>query len=158
MRWVLAYIVIAFVLNVVVSVFRPVGGLLRSGVIGVLTAVSYPVSKGLGFVKSGFDRYLVLISVEEENKRLKRELAHCILINKELERFEKKDDKKGYSDLIEASFSFKGNFENDEIYLYVKKNLNLEENNCFVLSHKLALVGLVKRRVKKGHLCCPDRL
>ncbi|AEA33443.1 rod shape-determining protein MreC [Hippea maritima] len=149
MRWILIYIVVAFLLNVTVNVYPPAANFLQKGVFSVLMGLSYPISKGLSVVQEGINKYLVLISTEEENRSLKFQLSKCILINKELTKFRFiKSSDIPQDNLLEATFSFKGNFRSDEIYLYINKKLNLNKNYCFVLSDKLSLVGIIKDNIR----------
>ncbi|WP_022670453.1 rod shape-determining protein MreC [Hippea alviniae] len=140
MRTLIIYVITAILLNVSVlaagGLFYKVKNIVKESIV----ITSLPVSKGLNEIQRLINEYLVLISVQKENEHLRKQLTKCML--------ECKNKDKNDSNIQEASFSFKGNFDSTTIYLRTAKELNIKKNYCFVLEDNMHLVGIVKERIK----------
>ena len=149
MRWLIIYLTISFLLSAGVFVYPVFLNLINKTVSNLIIFTSLPTSKGLFILQKNINKYLLLISVSQENQKLKQELSQCKLnlltyIRKPI------DNSTNPLKLIEATFTFKGNFETDYIYLKPQKPIDIKRNNCFVLSEELSLIGIIQKSKKNG--------
>jgi len=151
MRLILLYVLLTLFFNIIFNTFPTLDKLVSRGLTKFIVLISYPATKALGWSQNLINDYVILINVQRENRSLKEKLAKCELyaniLKKDLE-----DNQRGKETfrLTEASFTFKSNFKTDFIYLRINKKIDINNNYCFVLSDKLALIGIVSKKTGKN--------
>ncbi len=148
MRAFLIYIALTILINIVASSMPFVIKAAKNRVENLIVITSYPITKALTYTQSLINSYVLLVDAQKENKALKKKLAMCRIYSSMLKK-EMSDKSKNVFRLLEAPFSFKGNFKTDRIYLRVDKKLNLERYSCVVLSNKLSLIGIIDKKTGK---------
>ena len=150
MRLVIIYVSIAILVNIVFNTLKPVNKSVRRGFTHLIVITSYPTTKTLAYAQHIIDEYIILISTQKENEKLKIKLAKCELYSDLLKQKLGNPAKKGSSlKLMEVPYSFKSNFETDSIYLRIIRKIDLKKQYCTVLSKKLSLIGIVEKRTGK---------
>ena len=115
----------------------------------MIVITSYPATKILTYTQNLINSYILLVDAQKENRALKRKLAMCKIYNSMLNK-EVSEKHKDTFRLLQAPFSFKGNFKTDRIYLRLDKKLSLKRNSCVVLSNKLSLIGIIDKKTGKN--------
>ncbi len=153
MKFVVFYIIAAVFLSFFSYTYNFVVKEVNRTVLNYAVAVSSPVNNVLIGIKDGVSRYLMLVGVEEENRLLKKEVATLKIKSGYLcnEKSVKNKKLAGYK-LIKSKFGFKSNLQISYIVLKPNKKLNLDRNNCFILSDNLNLIGSIEKKQRDFYL------
>jgi len=149
MRAFLIYIVLTVFINIIANSMPFLVRIAKERVENLIVITSYPATKILTYTQNLVNSYILLTDAQKENKTLKRKLAMCRLYNSMLKK-EISEKHKDTFRLLQAPFSFKGNFKTDRIYLRLDKELNLKRDSCVVLSNKLSLIGIIDKKTGKN--------
>ena len=148
MRIFLIYVLIALLINITANTLPSLVNIAKRNLLNLIVLTSYPAAKTLTYSQNLINRYIVLVNAQKENKSLREKLAMCKIYGNILQKKLNNQIKNNFR-LLEAPFSFKGNFKTDKIYLRITKKINPFKNYCIVLSNKLSLIGLIDKKTGK---------
>ncbi len=149
MKAFLIYLVLAIFINIIASSMPSLIKVAKNHVENLIVFASYPATKILTSTQSLINSYILLVDAQKENRTLKKKLAMCKIYNNMLKK-EVSEKHKDTFRLLQAPFTFKGNFKTDRIYLRLTKELNLKGDSCAVLSNKLSLIGIIDKKTGKN--------